>query len=469
MPSSDLQRRQWMPWQWRREKEDARSSRSIATVLWGALLCLGVAELVLITIQGVHGANDFCQDYASAVSLLHGQTAYPPVFCFSTASKLPGGIAYNSHPPTSIVLFLPFGLLSKPAATILWGLISLAAYLVSIWLLLRALRWPVLPGLALVSAGSILWLPAATVTWVLNTEQVLLLLLVGVWLLAERKRDSWAGVLLGIACLLKIWPVLLLVLPLLQRRWRLVLVTGGVIVAGILLALVVEGPSAFLAYAGPVRLAENAWVTIGYPGNISLTGALVGLLAGYSGATSRQAPAFPGMHAPTVVLLGEALSALLLLGGIGLVWWQRRVLQDRQDASGYRLAFGLLVTLSVVTFPLSWVWALITLLLPVATLLLALRRQPPLPKWWWWLLAASMFLMNVELVVFLGFIHLQRLATLQAVTPTVGLLLFVAAQATLLAWQPGRRPRAANQSYMSYRPVTAPELEEPETFLTGGV
>jgi hypothetical protein len=413
-----------------------------------------VFELLVLTIHSAAGLNDFCQDYASAVSLLHGHTAYPPVFCNSTVSRLPGGVEYNSHPPTSIVLFIPFGLLPKLTATILWGTISLAAYFVSIWLLLRLVGWPVLPGLALFAAGSIFWAPSIDATDVLNFEQVLLLLLVGYWLLAERKHDTWAGALLGIACLLKIWPVLFLLIPLLQRRWRLVAVTGVVIGAGILLALLVEGPSAFLAYAGPVRLAENGWVTIGYAGNISLTGMVVGLLSGYSGSTARSSSGVLGMHPSTALLVGEALSGILLLGGIGLVWWKRRSLEQE---AGRLLAFGFLVTLIQVAFPLTWPWGVVTLFLPVATLVLALRRVPRPPRWWWWLLWVSMAVLNIEFGVAWAFIHqVHQLDTLQAVNPTLGLLLFVAAQAYLLASQtaPGDGNAAGKTPVSSEREVS---------------
>ena len=461
-------------WPWRRRRsEHSLSSGSIkpsgilwllSTVLWYSLLCVGVVELVVLTIHSAVGPNDFCQDYASAVSLLHGHTAYPPVFCNSTISKLPGGVEYNSHPPTSIVLFIPFGLLPKNVAMILWGMVSLLAYLVSIWLLLRAVKWPVLPGLALFAFGSIFWLPSIDVTEVLNFEQVLLLLLVGSWLLAERRQErrqeTGAGVLLGIACLLKIWPVLFLLVPLLQRRWRLVAVTGGVMAVGILLALVVEGPSAFVAYAGPVRIVEDGWVMIGYAGNISLTGMVVGLLAGYSGSASRQAPPFPGIHAGTALLVGEALSAVLLLGGIGLVWWKRRSLEDE---TGNLLAFGFLVTLIQVAFPLSWPWAVVTLFLPAATLVLALRRLPPPPRWWWWLLGASLVVLNIEFVNVWAFIRqLHQLEALPTVNPTLGMLLFVAAQAYLLARQPGRHPEASEAPPIGEPAVT---VESPARLL----
>jgi hypothetical protein len=95
------------------------------------------------------------------------------------------------------------------------------------------------------------------------------------------------------------------------------------------------------------------------------------------------------------------------------------------------------VTLVAVAFPLSWPWALITLFISAATLVLSLRRVPRPPRWWWWLLGAGMFFLNIELLIPLGFIHqVHRLDTLEAVIPALGLLLFLAAQAYLLARLP---------------------------------
>ena len=111
----------------------------------------------------------------------------------------------------------------------LWGFLSLAAYLVSGRLLLRALHLPVWQGLALFVGSSVFWVPPLVATQWLNLQQLLLLLLVSVCLLQQRHQDTWAGVLLGVAGLLKIWPLVILVIPILQRRWRLVAATVGVV------------------------------------------------------------------------------------------------------------------------------------------------------------------------------------------------------------------------------------------------
>jgi hypothetical protein len=127
------------------------------------------------------------------------------------------------------VLLAPFGLLPQIPATLLWGFLLLAAYLVSGCLLIHTLGWNVLPGLGLYAVGSVLWQPAVQAIQWLNMDQVLLLLLVGVWLLERRGQNTWAGVLLGVASLLKMWPLLFLVIPVLQRHWRLVAATGSVV------------------------------------------------------------------------------------------------------------------------------------------------------------------------------------------------------------------------------------------------
>jgi hypothetical protein len=424
------------------------------TGLWWTLLLVGVGALVLGTILAAYiPATDFCQDYVSAVALLHGQNVYHPIQCNGAYLGWPGRVMYNAHPPTSVVLLALFGLLAKVPATLVWGLLSLAAYLVSGWLLIRTLDWKVLPSLGLFAIGSVLWQPALqSVQW-LNFERILLLLLVGVWLLERRRQDTWAGVLLGIASLLKVWPLIFVVIPLLQQRWRLVAVTASVILLVCSLALLLEGPSAFLAYIGPVRVIEQAWAAEGKVENISVVGAVTGLLVGYRGTTGP--PLVPGVKPGMAVLMGEILSAIVLGCGLWLLWWKRRILQDEV---GDLLAYGLVLTLVLLTFPLTWTDSIILALLPVTTLLVTLRHRIHPPGWWWWILGTSMVLINILYVPVLpllinGLLHvtwsgtpvLNLLENVTDASPTVGLLLFAGALAYLLVWQSNQQPKAAER------------------------
>jgi hypothetical protein len=422
----------------------------LLTGVWCTLLCVGVGALVLGTIKAATGSQtDFCLDYSSALALLHGQAVYHPIQCHSAYLYLPGRIEYNSHPPTSIVLFAPFGLLAEIPATLLWGFLLLAAYLVSGWLLIHTLHWKVLPGLGLFAVGSVFWQPAVQATQWLNMERVLLLLLVGVWLLERRRQDGWAGALLGVAGILKIWPLVILVVPLLQRRWRLVAAAGSVVLVGCLLSLLLEGPSAFLTYLGPVRIIEQAWVDAAKAENVSVVGAVTGLLVGYRGTSAAPTPLVHGITPGMAALLGEVLGAGLLGGGIWLLWWKRRMLQDE---AGDSLAFGLVLTLILLCFPLTWQAEVIVLLLVGTTLLLALRLLPRPPSWWWWILAASLVLLNILYLPLLPLLITRLLQLIwngqpmlglldgvEQATQTLGLLLFTGALAYLLVWHSSRK------------------------------
>ena len=412
------------------------------------LLFVGVVGLGVLTVQAATGPNDFCQDYWSAVAVLHGQAVYPPIYCWAGYMHLPVAVEYNSHPPTSILLYAPFGLLPKIPATMLWGFLSLAAYLASGWLLLRSLHWPTLQGLAIFAVGSLFWQPAVQAIQVLNMGQVLLLLLVVVWLLDRQQRNAWAGVVLGMAGLLKIWPLVILVIPLLQRRWRLVAAAGCVVLLGSLAAFIVEGPSAFLAYAGPIRINEQDWIT--HAGNESVAGTVAGLFTGFRGAVFPPVALVPGIPQNTAILLGELLGAVLMGGGVWLLFWKRRLLQDE---TGKLIAWGFVVTLILLAFPLTWPWGTITELLPITTLALALRRLPCPSLWWRVLIGASLLFLSVpytpQLIIILSqssFRYhqsgLAALGILEVVCPTLGLLLFAGAQAWLLARQEYHEPTA---------------------------
>ena len=150
-------------------------------------------------------------------------------------------------------------------------------------------------------------------------------------------------------------------------------------------------------------------------------------------------------------MLGELLGAMLIGGGIWLLWWKRRSLQTE---TGKLLAWGFAVTLILLGFPLTWPWGIITELLPITTLVLALRLLPSPPLWWRFLLGASLFVPSVPYTPQLIFIlsqglfqyhqsGLEVLGILEAVRPTLGLLLFAGAQAYLLARQEYQQPTAS--------------------------
>lgn len=416
----------------------------IRTTACGILLALGLALLIQQVMQISQQPSDFCQEYIAAQRLAQGAPIYQLLRDSTSYSHCPLLMTYDAHPPPSVLLAYPLGFLPYVPASLIWGLCTLAAFLASGFLLLRALGWLRLAGAALFVIASAYWQPVVGAEGAQNLWQFLALLIVLAWLLERRGRAGWSGGLLGAAALLKLWPVLFLLGGLARRKFRLALVGALTILLGTALALGVMGPGAYAAYLGPVQASEASVVPVN--GNISLVGAVARL---FVGEPPLLGPVVPGFSLQTAILFGEGAAGALLIGALALIGWQRwRSAGEATDV----LCQGLLVTVALLVFPLTWYFGLLLLLLPGATIILALRQLPRPPRWWFALLALSLlpFLAPYSLLA-LGTWFLEQhsavggwLGMSAFSLPTIGLLCFAAAQSYLLQY--ARAQRSASGS-----------------------
>ncbi len=402
---------------------------------WATLLGLSIGALGLHVVQASLGINDFCQDYLAGQRLLHGAMPYAPLLAPDGSSLCPGLRLYDSHPPFSVLLFFPFALLPASIAAALWGCVSLALSILSGWLLLRALGWPRLRGMALFMVGSFFWSAAVLATDTENLGHLTTVLLVGAWALERRGQHKGAGTLPGVAGLLKLWPLALLGCALLWRKWRILQWALLTFAGGLALSLLVLGPAAYAAYLGPVQAEER--LTVDANANVSLVGAVARLFPGFP-ARQPLPPLLPWLNLTQAVLCAEAIGVLFLLTALLLLWsYAQRVPPE----IGEPLTLGSLIVVLLLAFPVTWPWGLVTLILPGATTWLALRQLPRPPAWWYalmvlglvpLLLPAGIFLDIPAWVLSLHDPRLLPLAHLLTWLPTLGLLLFAGAQAWLL-------------------------------------
>lgn len=407
---------------------------------WAMVLCISLGALLILLIQSSQGITDYCQDYYAAKHLLHGELPYLPLRSLSGESICPGLGLYDSHPPFTVLLFLPLGLFPEIVSATVWGFVSLTVYLVSGLLLLQELGWRILRGMALFALGCLFWTPALLALNTHNVGQLVTALIVGAWVLERKKRYSWAGVLIGVAGLIKLWPIVLLVNGLIWRKGRYTMVAIVTFVGGLALSLFMLKPVAYLAYLGPVQAAERHEIPA--KSNTSLVGDIARLFIGYP-ARPPMPPLIHGLSLSEADLFAEAIG-VLLLGGTALFIWRcsRRIPRK----TGELLAQGLLVVVLLLVFPVTWYWGLVTLILPCATTCLALRELPRPPAWWFMLLVLSLILLLVPswiLVDLPGWLLesqnplLAWLANLLTWLPTCALLLFAGIQAQLL-WRASR-------------------------------
>jgi hypothetical protein len=199
---------------------------------------LGVIVASVLLLYGITGVvrslqsdrlRDYVQDWTSARNYWAGKPIYMD-FNESVALHLdpasygkipiPQGFI-NPHPPTSVLLALPFAKLPYHKAYLAWSLASLAAFGASVWLLLsqRCLGYSRLDALTGVTALIISY--PFRMHMYQGQLTLILLLLLAVWWVAQREgRFALSGLMVGIATAIKVFPGFLFLYFVVRRQWR---------------------------------------------------------------------------------------------------------------------------------------------------------------------------------------------------------------------------------------------------------
>lgn len=271
-------------------------------------------------------------------------------------------VEYNAHPPGAVLLTLPFGYLEYLDALLLWNLLTLVAFAVSVALILSELKLSLSPWLWLpLCAALLLFDPFLQQMFQGQLNGLLLLLLTLAWLANRRGWEGWAGVAVGIATAVKLVPGLLLVYFLTQRRWT-ALVSGVAAFLSITVATFpFFGVSAYQDFVLVVQPAvahfRSGWI------NYSLAGFWEKLFLGSTFHPGMIHRVEPLVFAPLVGRAGLALSCLTVLGVLYYRGRARPASAEEQD----RL-FGLYMVAMLLLSPVSWNHTFLLLVLPVLIL-----------------------------------------------------------------------------------------------------
>ena len=265
----------------------------------------------------------------------------------------------NPHPPTSILVTLPVGLLTYANAFFAWNVVSLMALVTSLLLISRSLSitWNAARVLRVYSLA-LVCSPLNAQTYHGQLNLLLLIMIVGAWAADRRGGAATAGILLGAATVIKLFPGLLFIFPALQRRWR-VLAWGGLTMGALTLATVATlGTSAFRDYfatsAPTISEWRSAW------GNLSL----FGLWSKLFDPSARQAAGLvnPVWRNETIARFATVASDLALLAVLAYTVARARSRPQRD------VAFSLAVIVTLLVSPVLWSHYLVLLLLPIVVL-----------------------------------------------------------------------------------------------------
>jgi hypothetical protein len=175
------------------------------------------------------------------------------------------------HPPTEVLLALPFAGLDFENATLAWNFLSLLALALSVWFLALALRlscsaWTALPIVTLLLIG----VPLRDQLSQGRLTLVMLLLFTGIWMTARSGRWTWAGLLLGTAIAFRLSAAFLILYYLIRWQWKIAAVAWGWFMVLTLITLSVLGPQSYQDYFGEVFPASMQSLRTTY--NASLAG-----------------------------------------------------------------------------------------------------------------------------------------------------------------------------------------------------
>lgn len=361
--------------------------------LWSGVCLLALVGFVRIVPRvpaAFTGQVDFAAYYFAARLLNHGGVLYTPGATAPPLTQAEVVLALGYiYPPFFAALLRPLAFLPYPTAAAIWLLFNLLLLLGSAVLLARCLWLDQLttPGL-LVAA---ILLPASWASLLLGQVNIVItaLLIATLFFSTRPAPRPWheyvAGMCLGLAGAIKVYPLLLVALYLLYRRLRVV---GALIVTGSLTLLIglVGGGG-----AGSLR----TWLTAVLPGLTSAADAspvwlrpenqaLRGVIGRLFVPSTFQIVMLPGeppltVAPPPLVVspLGAAtatlLGALLVLGWTGS-WLVRRCRAGDAQPAAFARAFAVSLVATMLVSPITWEYYFTNMLIPGAALWGAGRR-----------------------------------------------------------------------------------------------
>jgi hypothetical protein len=321
------------------------------------------------TIANPYRLGDFFQEWASGRNYFEGLPVYLPqeIAAWKYLGVRPDHtqqifVRVNGHPPPCVLVSLPLAKLDYAAALGLWNALSLVCLLVAAALALR---------LELGTCRTWLWLPVLTIALANPFAQhvilgqfaalMLLLIVAAVWA-EETDRSALAGVLLGTAAAIKLFPALLFVYFLVHRKWRAI-AAGGLAFAcwhGACLALMgLETYEHFVRYSMPEVLRyRDFWL------NYSITGMWFKLFDCTSGQS------LPLVHHPSLANFGAQVTNGLLIAAAGYAVYCNRLRPEARRSS-----LALLTAAMILTSPVAWDHYFLLLLWPLVRLGKDLRAR----------------------------------------------------------------------------------------------
>ena len=330
----------------------------IAVALWALVGLLWAAEAPLLA-QG-HRRSDFGIYYEWGYALRHGIDPYRTDLGPLSGSLGidTGGIRHANYPAFFILLFEPLTRLGLQRANLVWCCLNLAFLWGSLELLWGEARRAMRPWNYVLWALALLYRPVSSNFYLGQVSVLLLFLLVAALRCSERRRDIAAGCLIGLAGLVKVFPLAVLAVFLLGRRWRVVTAALATVAAGLCLTAAALGVAPTLGFLHTLdSVIDRQRFEFESTGLISLNAFITRLLLSSQAAA---AGLFADRATQRLVVAGVSL---VVVGLSTLATWNAR--SARELSAG----FALWAVTAILVSPPAWHHYEVLLLIPFALVL----------------------------------------------------------------------------------------------------
>ena len=361
--------------------------RNLLDALAWVAFGLAIIVLAIRLIPRAGQLDDFVQEWTSARNFHNGRPAYEPLessisrhFGNEWAKRVP--MRFNGHPPVAVLWAIPLGMMSYRDAFLVWNLCSLAAMSIAFWLVLgqRGLRMPAVAW-AYVGVLVLISSPFRSQLVAGQLNLFLLALITGGWAALRNDRDLTAGVCLGTAAAIKLFPAFLFLYPLVRGRWKVIAAGGVTFFAWHGAAWAILGADALHDYVTIVvpalRKYQDWW----------MNASILGYFRRLTHVTSGHNVGFVDNAILCYALVGLSVVAVTGLSGYSV--YQRRANRDgaelrsltlsaRQDErlTSVDVPFSTCVIANLLVSPITWDHYFLLLILPILVLWAAAER------WW---------------------------------------------------------------------------------------
>lgn len=248
---------------------EPRTARTTADVIRFALWPLAVMTVLnRVFIKAVNGfvTDDYKPVYQASLDFLNGREVYTANFDSVDPHYL--------YPPSGTLLIAPIAVIDYEKSRWLFILLNAVAILIAWYLLLRlfnyTLRSIAAPALLLAMFLSETVINTLVFT---NVNGCLLLAEILFLILLLRRRDVWAGVVLGLSMAVKPTLAPLLVIALVRKQWTLVATAVAVPVALTAVAWPLSrDPERFFTLTAPYLFETRDYFNSAIPGNAEYYG-----------------------------------------------------------------------------------------------------------------------------------------------------------------------------------------------------